>query len=379
VWLHIPRAFLASVPAAEDSISESDSLYQRLASSATWRETSLRPESWRRALSRAPWTMRLSGLTCSRSTAEAGAASWMASLAVSPASPTATQASASESLTSETSGPPSPDWYSMLRQRSASSRTYQASLLTTGETFDPTYRPWVTRLRKASSQRRRSARLIFANASSGWPTARVTTGDYTRDQGQQGAERPSLEGVAKNWPTPSTAPEAPNTNSNTVNGPTSLGEAATIWQTPTSGGHHSHHSGDLKHTYDLLPKQAQSWATPAQRDHKGRDLPRAPKSGPSLPEQVHRLAWSTPSAMDGSAGPQDAANRAGGPSLPAQVMQTDGPDGSKTGRVLNPRFVEALMGWPSGLTDYESSVTELCQWQQRMRSVLSLLESKEPA
>jgi hypothetical protein len=35
-----------------------------------------------------------------------------------------------------------------------------------------------------------------------WQTPRVTTGEYTRDGGQTGKERLSLEGEAANWPTP---------------------------------------------------------------------------------------------------------------------------------------------------------------------------------
>jgi hypothetical protein len=37
---------------------------------------------------------------------------------------------------------------------------------------------------------------------------------------------------------------------------------------------------------------------------------------------------------------------------------------------LNPAFVEALMGWPSGWTGFGSVATEWSRWLQRMRSEL---------
>ena len=42
--------------------------------------------------------------------------------------------------------------------------------------------------------------------------------------------------AVRDWPTPVANPDAPNLNSNTVNGPTSLGEAARLWATPTREG-----------------------------------------------------------------------------------------------------------------------------------------------
>lgn len=241
-------------------------------------------------------------------------------------------------------GLPLQDWYRLLRLRSASSRTFQASLLTTTETSDPTFRPWATRLRRESSQRRRSARLTFANGSTSWPTARShETGDYQYDQGNHDNPRATLSGAIQSWATPTPRDHKDGTPSNVpING--LLGRQvwdASLWQTPAVSNRGTHNSGDMKHSYDLLPNQVKAWATP--------------------------------SAMDGGTGPQDAANRAGGPSLPAQVMQEDGATGSPVGRVLNPAFVEMLMGWPPGLTDYASSETASSRWWPLMRGVLCRL------
>lgn len=70
----------------------------------------------------------------------------------------------------------------------------------------------------------------------------------------------------------------------------------------------------------MLTDAIRQWATPIARDAKGSSLRRL-----SLPNQgidFHR----------------------------AQATAPDGSDGSRK-VVLNPAFVEALMGWPSGWTD----------------------------
>jgi hypothetical protein len=48
---------------------------------------------------------------------------------------------------------------------------------------------------------------------------------------------------------------------------------------------------------------------------------------------------------------------------------------SKTGKRLNPLFVEWLMGWPPGWTDFEPVAMEWSRWWQLMRSELSRLNS----
>jgi hypothetical protein len=40
---------------------------------------------------------------------------------------------------------------------------------------------------------------------------------------------------------------------------------------------------------------------------------------------------------------------------------------------LNPQFVEALMGWPTGWTGFGFAATEWCRWLRRMRYELSRL------
>lgn len=50
-----------------------------------------------------------------------------------------------------------------------------------------------------------------------------------------------------------------------------------------------------------------------------------------------------------------------------------GRDTSDMRRTLNPLFVEALMGWPTGWTGFDFAATAWCHWLLRMRSELSQL------
>jgi hypothetical protein len=399
MWLHVPKTSSASAAEGVGSISESTSLYLALEQSATWKTKSMRPESWRKALQKADWTTRLSGLTYEPSTANRGAASWIASLADSLASPTVSQESAKASTTSATSGLTSPDWYTNFHQAAVSSRTFQASLSSTGPTSDPTYKPWVTRLRKESLARREWARRIFASGSLSWPTARA------EDAEQTGSHRGR---------------------------PDSLKAAMRAWQTPNASGYKSHQSGDATRTYAMLPKQAENWQTPTARHadspaEENRKSPRiahqaakwqTPKTpgggnssrsgdridelllvgqakhwrtpdavqrgGPALVEsrqghqvnlQDQTLSWATPAARDykdgGNPSPNVPTNGLLGRQAPRTPMA--GQDTSNETLVLNPRFVEALMGWPIGMTDFESSETAWSQWRQQMLGLLWML------
>jgi DNA (cytosine-5)-methyltransferase 1 len=85
--------------------------------------------------------------------------------------------------------------------------------------------------------------------------------------------------------------------------------------------------------------------------------------------------WMTPTARDHKDGATSLANTPVNGLLGRQVLTTPtaGSDISVQRRTLNPAFVEALMGWPSGWTGFGSVATEWSRWLRRMRSELSLL------
>lgn len=85
--------------------------------------------------------------------------------------------------------------------------------------------------------------------------------------------------------------------------------------------------------------------------------------------------WMTPTARDHKDGATSLANTPVNGLLGRQVLVTPmaGETFCDTPRTLNPLFVEALMGWPTGWTGFASVATAWCPWLRRMRSELSQL------
>lgn len=260
-----------------------------------------------------------------------------------------------------------------------------------------------------------------------WPTATTTDAKSSARHGYmiEGNAGTTLLDAARGWPTPTTAPDAQNRNSNVRNGPPSLGPMARGWPTPVRAdgergpssvyprGNHGlarevqgwtpdsahwptpdaavsndgedpetflarkeHHATrtDREPTRAgvplalavkwatpttpgggaatrsgargdelLLPGQAAAWATPrATEGEKGGPNGRDGSGSAHLASQA--ATWPTPVANDGK-GPQPVERPEGDDSLSTRVSRT------KPGLVLNPVFVEALMGWPLGWTD----------------------------
>lgn len=128
------------------------------------------------------------------------------------------------------------------------------------------------------------------------------------------------EVVALLWPTPNAHDgRRPGADLKSTQG-ANLSRDATLWQTPSvadvTGGHKTRggaRSGEL-----LLKGQADLWATPSARDWKSDGAEHPPEHSPPLGRQVLRI-------------------------------ETAGDDGSRSA-VLNPCFVEALMGFPPSWT-----------------------------
>jgi DNA (cytosine-5)-methyltransferase 1 len=153
------------------------------------------------------------------------------------------------------------------------------------------------------------------------------------------ADHYKLRDQASAWPTPkATDPKVAGNNPETGRG-MGLEKAARLWPTPNARDEKSPGSPTGKRAQRKKEKgwttdlnDAATWATPASRDYRhGQDLP----------------------------------NRRGKPSLPAQVTRN-----GKDTMVLNPLFVEALMGFPSGWTVFEPLGTEWSRWWLLMRSEL---------
>lgn len=82
--------------------------------------------------------------------------------------------------------------------------------------------------------------------------------------------------------------------------------------------------------------------------------------------------WMTPTARDHKDEATCFANTPVNSLLGRQVLAIPmvGCNTSEQRRTLNPLFVEALMGWPTGWTGFGSVATEWSRWLQRMRCEL---------
>ena len=85
--------------------------------------------------------------------------------------------------------------------------------------------------------------------------------------------------------------------------------------------------------------------------------------------------WMTPTARDHKDGATTLANTPVNGLLGRQVLVTPmaGSDTCDARRTLNPLFVEALMGWPTGWTGFASVAMAWSPWLRRMRCELSRL------
>lgn len=207
MWIYLPgqAPFCPSVPAEVAWTSESASLFQAIARGCTSRGKQLAAKRWFAACRKAVWMRRLFTAICAASTADPSGdfSRWLSE--VSHASPPPSPASGKVSETSAGCGPMPCASSGKSSQSTSSGRTFpvlsrETYLLPSSRMSLARWKSWVTRLRRACSRRRKLAARSAASGSLCWPSTRVTHGEYTRDRGQKGAERPSLEGLAALWP-----------------------------------------------------------------------------------------------------------------------------------------------------------------------------------
>ena len=174
MWLYVPSV---SAPASADSTSDamphSSILESAGALPLTWSGKPMQPRNLLRSWKRAAWIRRLSGLTCSPSTLEHGAARWIASLQASPASRTVSPASEPAPATNAGSGQPSSESFVTLVRGSWCSRTF-ADFFRQKE-WTPFSQTWPVSgsLRNGECYRRPPLALrtgASGSSSSAWPT-----------------------------------------------------------------------------------------------------------------------------------------------------------------------------------------------------------------
>lgn len=135
-----------------------------------------------------------------------------------------------------------------------------------------------------------------------------------------------------------------------------------------------------------LTQQAETWATPQARDHMP---PHSPERIAAMKAEGHGMrnlndeaaTWGTPTCRDHKDGSTSLENVPINGLLGRQVLTfshpdqatQDGPQSSRERRSLNPRFVEWLMGFPTGWTSLEPAATLSSRWWQLSRGKLWML------
>lgn len=355
-WIHEPFTAYLSAQASEDSTSASgsrpkpwDGEYELCATSSG--KVSPRPSSWRGWRART-WTRLLSGTISAPWTAGLGVESWISSLRESRANRTPKQGSVSGEPTVETSGAP-PDGSCAIWEPAFSSwRMLPASNMATTHIWPGSRGSWPKTGGTRSGAlfaRNRVEPLIGEREPSCypaiWPTSTVLDSRASGGRKKTAAkpDRTTIPGTSltdavREWPTPSTRD----------------------WKGPSPEGFLARRQG----TQDLAAA-ASKWATPSARDWRdGRASPETlDHNSRPLNEQVVSM-YPTPAA---SAYGRNAGGQNPGPPRPSlEQMARDemlpgsspqGPPTSTNGNssslptpTLNPRFVEMLMGWPSGWT-----------------------------
>lgn len=177
--------------------------------------------------------------------------------------------------------------------------------------------------RRQVNQTERTEELLPAQAEN-WQTITATDAvgrDYTYPSGDKDNPFPTLTGQARDWPTPSVA--------------------------DTEGGRAAR-SGERSDEL-LLNGMASAFSPPA------RATPAGPTSSPQGP--TSRRLWQTPCAetnnkSERAMSREGNSRRGGGQRSPPGLEQQATGEIKPEKRRLNPAFVEWLMGWPIGWTDF---------------------------
>lgn len=293
MWLHIPKksGSSASAQASEVSTSEFIRRWKRWDSSRPLCATSsgkasLRPSSWR-GWKRRSWVRHLSGLTPSPSRLRCLLAEWISSLEASPASLTRWLESRRASRIPVTSGQFTFASLTSWESSGSSLRTSKGSSVPSPESWRTL--PKAGGMRSGLIYERKTLEHLTDDAvSSSWPTASATD--------SKGSRRKGL---------------APGS-----------------------------------HTGETLTDAALAWPTPSARDWKSGDVSEATRKRNSRPLSDVVL-HPTPTAAQYGRNKSVSDGASIRPSLSS--LHTEGST-STTRKVLNPRFVEWLMGYPRGWT-----------------------------
>jgi hypothetical protein len=174
------------------------------------------------------------------------------------------------------------------------------------------------------------------------------------------------------WPTPRA--EDSESAGNHPGAMDSLTVPVRLWQTPAADSFRSR-SGDRSDEMGLDQQARLLWATPANLDWRDGRASAETLERNSRPLNEQATSWPTPGTEETGSTPEKWRERRQKKRAALMHSEDSGLQdratekaGPPCRRVLNPRFVEMLQGWPTDWTDCERSVTGWFQWWRQWRS-----------
>lgn len=318
------------------------------------------------------WVHALSGMTSRPLTLSRGVNVWISSLLATRVSPFLSPALALEKMTRDISGLTSSGLCGQLCPPSSGLKTLHPTLPGVSIPSKETWKALATRLRRESTARQKSARRIFESgclSSGSWSTPTVAgTAAMRTTKYNQGGTPITAQVLAESWPTPNTVDSKGGKHHG--KGQVQLCHIASqSWPTPRAtdgpkGGPNQRGSkGDL-----MLPAAVQDWATPTAATATGGQKSRGGSRKGELLLAGQAARWGTPTARDWKSGRgrdgqlTDHLQRTRGP-LAEEPSNTPG----KSPGLLNPAWVEQLMGWIPGQSSFSCSETAWSLWLAQWR------------
>lgn len=386
-----------SAPEVQDSILESDWRFEALARSCTWRSKPSPSRLWFRRWKTDSSIQLLFGRIVEPSIAQRGVDAWISSLAGTPASRSLRQDNGAAKTTRGISGLTCDDTSKLSGRATSSAKTSPHICPRVSTPSSESFTSWVTALRRHCLLLRKSVLRTSGSGSSSWPNAwptatvsdsrsaargTTTTGvmhpgtmltDAVRQWGtptvqlgvRRGAERNEellLTGQAKSWPTPMQSDALRGSGTYKRGNLTLTGEAR-LWPTPVAaeGPNRTQSTVRTGREGQNPGAFAAQWMAPLLNGTPVFPTPSATPYGTSQNEGSvphERRTRGTPSME----------HRVRHGALPSHLLPTTSTGGGATSTstlVLNPRFVEALMGWPTAWTSFGCSATESYRsWRQ---------------
>lgn len=386
-WLFVPSV---SAPASEASTSAFASLDPTRAASLSWRGKPQQPQAWSRAWKRGGFIRLLSGLTCEPSTLQHGAAQWIASCREIPVRETASPESAS--APTMTAGCSTGRSKSLIKAglTPSSGKTSRGTSTASSPSQSRHWKDWAVALRAEYSARLRPKQATGGSDCSSWPTARASDEKGPDPLTRRPEADDDLPTRAARWPSPRTS----DTNGPGLHGDggPDLRTVAAQWPTPEAG---QFGTADVNRLLERRTKYQEKYG------NNGFGL----TLGQTVAVMEARGMWPTPAGSEPRQGyqrrPEGMASEQNQQSLttvavdfqsspqapPTNAGQTSSPER----RTLNPLFVEWLMGWPTGLSGFDTAGTASCRsplpspgcdcthcWLSRQREALMQLLAIEP-